>query len=166
MPRQHDAFHFTRRHVTLIPCFPEPIMDQRISIVTLGTDDLSRAVAFWEAMGWPRKARRFDSIAMFQAGGMVLAIYPFDKLAEDCGMADRGPGFGGFTLAHNVASREAVDELLARAVTNGATLQKPAHDAFWGGYTGYFCDPDGHPWEVAYNPFMVPGPDGTVTLAD
>jgi catechol 2,3-dioxygenase-like lactoylglutathione lyase family enzyme len=80
-------------------------MDQRISIVTLGTDDLHRAVAFWEAMGWPRKARKFDAIAMFQCGGMVLAIYPFDKLAEDCGMADRGPGFGGFTLAHNVGSK-------------------------------------------------------------
>ena len=111
-------------------------MDQRISIVTLGTDDLPRAVAFWEAMGWPRKARKFDAIAMFQCGGMVLAIYPFDKLAEDCGMADRGPGFGGFTLAHNVSSKAEVDALLARAVANGATLQKPAHDAFWGGYSG------------------------------
>jgi uncharacterized protein len=141
-------------------------MDQRISIVTLGTDDLPRAVAFWEAMGWPRKARKFDAIAMFQCGGMVLAIYPFDKLAEDCGMADRGPGFGGFTLAHNVGSKEEVDELLARAVDNGAVLQKAAHDSFWGGYSGYFRDPDGHPWEVVYNPYMLPGPDGAVTLAD
>jgi len=141
-------------------------MDQRISIVTLGTDNMARAVAFWEAMGWPRKARKFDAIAMFQCGGMAFAIYPFDKLAEDCGMTDRGPGFGGFTLAHNVGSKAEVDELLARAVANGATLQKAAHEAFWGGYSGYFCDPDGHPWEVAYNPFMLPGPDGAVTLAD
>ncbi|WP_017668089.1 VOC family protein [Sandarakinorhabdus sp. AAP62] len=150
-------------------------MDQRISIVTLGTDDMARAVAFWEAMGWPRKARKFDAIAMFQCGGLAFALYPFDKLAEDCGMTDRGAveggavrrrGFGGFTLAHNVRSKAEVDALLARAVANGATLQKPAHDAFWGGYSGYFCDPDGHPWEVVYNPFMLPGPDGSVTLAD
>ena len=141
-------------------------MDQRISIVTLGTDDLPRAVAFWEAMGWPRKARKFDAIAMFQCGGLAFAIYPFDKLAEDCGMTDRGPGFGGFTLAHNVRSKAEVDALLARAVANGATLQKPAHDAFWGGYSGYFCDPACHPWEVVYNPFMLPGPDGSITLGD
>lgn len=148
-------------------------MDQRISIVTLGTDDLPRAVAFWEAMGWPRKARQFDAIAMFQCGGLAFALYPFDKLAEDCGMTEAfedravrrgGPGFGGFTLAHNVRSKAEVDALLARAVANGGTLQKPAHDAFWGGYSGYFRDPDGHPWEVAYNPFMLPGPDGAVTL--
>ena len=150
-------------------------MDQRISIVTLGTDNMDRAVAFWEAMGWPRKMKKWEAIAMFQCGGMALAIYPFDKLAEDCGMAGAledcavrrgGPGFGGFTLAHNVGSKAEVDELLARAVANGGTLQKPAHDAFWGGYSGYFCDPDGHPWEVAYNPFMKLGPDGAVALGD
>jgi catechol 2,3-dioxygenase-like lactoylglutathione lyase family enzyme len=101
-------------------------MDQRISIVTLGTDDLPRAVAFWEAMGWPRKARKFDAIAMFQCGGLAFAIYPFDKLAEDCGMTDRGPSFGGFTLAHNVSSKAEVDALLARAVANGATLSADA----------------------------------------
>jgi catechol 2,3-dioxygenase-like lactoylglutathione lyase family enzyme len=141
-------------------------MDQRISIVTLGTDNMDRAVAFWEAMGWPRRARNFTAIAMFEAGGVAFAIYPFEKLAEDCGMTDRGPGFGGFTLAHNVASKAAVDELLARAVANGATLQKPAHEAFWGGYSGYFCDPDGHPWEVAYNPFVPMGADGELLLPE
>lgn len=141
-------------------------MDQRISIVTLGTDDLAKAVAFWEAMGWPRKQRKFDAIALFQCGGIAFAIYPFDKLAEDCGMADRGPGFGGFTIAHNVGSKAEVDALIARAVSHGATLQRAPHDAFWGGYSGYFCDPDGHPWEVAYNPFMPLNADGSVTLAD
>ena len=141
-------------------------MDQRISIVTLGTDDLPRAVAFWEAMGWPRRARAFDSIAMFQCGGIALAIYPFDKLAKDCGMTDRGPGFGGFTIAHNMGSKAEVDALLATAVAHGATLQKAAHEAFWGGYSGYFCDLDGHPWEVAYNPFVPMGPDGALILPD
>lgn len=141
-------------------------MDQRISIVTLGTDDMDRAVAFWEAMGWPRRARKFTAIAMFQAGGLAFAIYPFEKLAEDCGMADRGPGFGGFTIAHNVGSKAEVDALLARAVANGATLQKAAHEAFWGGYSGYFCDPDGHPWEVAYNPFVPMAADGSLVLPD
>ena len=141
-------------------------MDQRISIVTLGTDDMARAIAFWEAMGWPRRMKAFDAIAMFQAGGMVFALYPFDKLAEDCGMVDRGKGFGGFTIAHNVGSEADVDALLAQAVANGGTLQKPAHIAFWGGYSGHFCDPDGHPWEVAYNPFMPLNADGSVTLSD
>ncbi|KAB7644439.1 VOC family protein [Polymorphobacter fuscus] len=150
-------------------------MDQRISIVTLGTSDLARAVAFWEAMGWPRRAKAFDSIAMFQCGAIAFAIYPFDKLAEDCGMAGSidagavrrgGPGFGGFTIAHNVASEAEVDALLATAVAHGATLQKPAHKAFWGGYSGYFCDPDGHPWEVACNPFVPLGPEGEMLLPD
>ena len=141
-------------------------MDQRISIVTLGTDNMARAVAFWEAMGWPRKARKFDAIAMFQCGDMAFAVYPFDKLAEDCGMTDRGPGFGGFTFAHNVGSEAEVDALIERAVANGATLQVKPHKAFWGGYTGYFCDPDGHPWEVAYNPFMKLAADGRVVLED
>jgi uncharacterized glyoxalase superfamily protein PhnB len=141
-------------------------MDQRISIVTLGTDDLPRAVAFWEAMGWPRKAKAFDAIAMFQCGGIAFAIYPFDKLAQDCGMQDRGPGFGGFTLAHNVGSEAEVDALIDRAVANGGTLQVKPHKAFWGGYTGYFCDPDGHPWEVAHNPFVPMGPNGEMLLPD
>lgn len=141
-------------------------MDQRISIVTLGTDDLPRAVAFWEAMGWPRRAKAFNAIAMFQCGGLAFAIYPFDKLAKDCGMADRGPGFGGFTIAHNLASKAEVDALLLTAVANGAVLQTPAHEAFWGGYSGYFLDPDGHPWEIAYNPFVPLGPDGEMLLPD
>ncbi len=141
-------------------------MDQRISIVTLGTDDMARAVAFWEAMGWPRRAKAFTAIAMFQAGGLAFAIYPFDKLAKDCGMTDRGPGFGGFTLAHVVGSEAEVDALLANAVANGATLQKPAHKTLWGGYSGYFCDPDGHPWEVVFTPHLTLADGGSLTLPD
>ena len=140
-------------------------MDQRINIVTLGTHDMARAVAFWEAMGWPRRAKAFQAIAMFQCGSLVFALYPFAELAKDCGM-EGGPGFGGFTLAQNVASKPEVDALLARAVANGATLQKAAHEAFWGGYSGYFRDPDGHPWEVAYNPLVPMGPNGEMLLPD
>ena len=81
-------------------------------------------------------------------------------------MEDRGPGFGGFTIAHNLGSKAEVDALLATAVANGATLQVAAHEAFWGGYSGYFRDPDGHPWEVAYNPFVPMGPDGALILPD
>lgn len=141
-------------------------MDQRISIVTLGTNDMDRAVAFWEAMGWPRRAKAFTAIAMFQCGPVAFAIYPFDKLADDCGMTDRGVGFGGFTIAQNLPSKAAVDALLEKAVANGGTLQKPAHEAFWGGYSGYFLDPDGHPWEAAYNPFVPMGPNGELLLPD
>ncbi|MEM8920374.1 MAG: VOC family protein, partial [Pseudomonadota bacterium] len=106
------------------------------------------------------------AIAFFQTGGLALAIYPFDKLAEDCGMTDRGPGFGGFTIAYNTFSQEEVDDVLARAVAAGGKLQKAAHKAFWGGYSGYFLDPDGHPWEVAWNPFFMLTQDGEMLLPE
>lgn len=137
-------------------------MAEQLHIVTLGSDDIARAAAFWAAMGWQRRMRAADGIVFFQSGGMVLAIYPFDKLAEDCGMVDRGPGFGGFTLAILQPSPAAVDALMARAIGHGAALQKPAASAFWGGYSGYVLDPDGHPWEIAHNPFAVLHADGGV----
>ncbi len=137
-------------------------MAEQLHIVTLGSDDIVRAAAFWEAMGWQRRMQAADGIAFFQSGGMALALYPFDKLAEDCGMVDRGPGFGGFTLAILQPSPEAVDALMARAIANGASLQKPATPAFWGGYSGYVLDPDGHPWEIAHNPFVALHADGGV----
>jgi hypothetical protein len=137
-------------------------MAEQLHIVTLGSDDIARAAAFWEVMGWQRRMQASDGIAFFQSGGMALAIYPFDKLAEDCGMADRGPGFGGFTLAILQPSAAAVDALMAKAISHGATLQKPAAEAFWGGYSGYVLDPDGHPWEIAHNPFVELQADGGV----
>lgn len=141
-------------------------MDSRISIITLGVADLERSVAFWEAMGWRRRARAFEGIALFDAGGVVFGLYPFEKLAKDCQLpAERTP-FGGFTLAHNVRSKPEVDACLNKAVAAGGRLQVAAHDAFWGGYSGYFLDLDGYPWEVAYNPFVPIAEDGRLVLPD
>jgi hypothetical protein len=139
-------------------------MAEQLHIVTLGSDDVERAAAFWEAMGWSRRFSASTGIAFFQSGGMALALYPFDKLAEDCGMVDRGAGFGGFTLAILQPGTAAVDALIARMVSHGATLQKTAEPAFWGGYSGYVLDLDGHPWEIAYNPFVALQKDGGVSL--
>lgn len=141
-------------------------MEPRISIITLGSRDLQRSITFWEAMGWSRKARAFESIALFDAGGVVFGLYPVDKLAKDCRLPDDRGQFGGFTIAHNVRSRDEVDMCLARAVELGAHLQAPAHNAFWGGYSGYFLDLDGYPWEVAFNPFIPLGADGRLILPD
>jgi catechol 2,3-dioxygenase-like lactoylglutathione lyase family enzyme len=140
-------------------------MEPRISIVTLGTADMARACTFWEAMGLTRKAKSTPSMAFFQLNGLVLGLYPFDKLAKDCHLPG-GPPAGAVTIAYNARDEADVDAILAQAVAAGATLHVPAHKAFWGGYSGYFLDPDGHPWEVAYNPFCPLNEDGTVTLPD
>ena len=131
-------------------------MEPRISIVTLGVADLSRAVQFYrDGLGLPLRDDDSESIAFFETSGTWLALYPLDALADDVGIPADGTGFSGVTLAHNVRSRSEVDELLRVAVEAGATLVKPAEDVFWGGYSGYFTDPDGHLWEVAWNPFFT-----------
>ena len=140
-------------------------MEQRISIVTLGTADLARACAFWEAMGMDRRGRGSPGIAFFQMGAMVLGLYPFDKLAEDCGLPEAGVN-GRVTLAYNTRGEAEVDAVLAEAVAAGGSILKPAHRAFWGGWSGYFADPDGHPWEVAHNPFFPLGEKGEIILPD
>ena len=142
-------------------------MEQRLSIVTLGVADLDRSRAFYERLGWRRSGKAFDGVAFFRAGGgVVLALYPRHALAEDAGVPAEGTGFGGITLAHNARSREEVDAVLAEAEAAGAGLLKPAQDVFWGGYSGYFADPDGHPWEVAWNPHFPLAEDGSLTLPD
>ena len=129
-------------------------MKPHITIITLGVADLQRAINFYEkGLGLPRK-NESDSIAFFDMSGTMLALYPRDELAEDITISPEGPGFQGFTLAHNVASPEEVDMTLAEAVAAGAELVKPGQEAFWGGYSGYFKDPDGFYWEVAHNPFL------------
>ncbi len=140
-------------------------MEQRLSIVTLGTADMERACIFWEAMGLQRKSRSTPGMAFFQLGGMALGLYPFDKLADDCHLPG-GPPAGAVTLCHNTRSEAEVDAILAAATAAGATLHVPAHKAFWGGYSGYFRDPDGHPWEIAYNPFFPLAEDGSLVLPD
>lgn len=130
-------------------------MEARISIITLGVADLSRSVRFYrDGLGFPTEFKEGEGIAFFQLRGLRLALYPSAALAEDACLPPDRTRFGGFTLAHNVENRQEVDRVLALAVEAGASLLKPAADTFWGGYSGYFADPDGHPWEVAWNPFM------------
>ena len=128
-------------------------MEPRINIITLGVTDLSRSVEFYrDGLGLPLFDENTESIAFFQNRGTWLALYPRESLAADAGVATGGSGFSGVTLAHNVRTREEVDALLDVAVAAGATLVKPAQDTFWGGYSGYFADPEGYLWEIAWNP--------------
>ena len=139
-------------------------MEQRVSVATLGVSDLPRARAFYEALGWSTGADPGDDVVFFQSGGMVLALWDRAKLAEDSGVEDPG-GWGGVTLAHNVRSPAEVDAVIAEAEAAGATIARPGGETFWGGYSGCFLDPDGHPWEVAHNPHWTLGPDGSVRLS-
>lgn len=142
-------------------------MEPRISLITLGVHDLRRAVRFYrDGLGWPLSSVGGDEIAFFRTGGAVLALYPRDLLAADANLPGTGSGFGGMTLAHNVASKEQVDAVLATARAAGAEILKPAVDASWGGYAGYFADVDGYPWEVAWNPHFPLAADGTVLLPE
>jgi catechol 2,3-dioxygenase-like lactoylglutathione lyase family enzyme len=137
-------------------------MEQRVSLVTLGATDLRRSRAFYEALGWSGESPD-GSVVFFQAGGMVLALWDRSKLAQDSVVDDTG-GWGGITLAHNVASPDEVDAILARAEAAGATIARPGAPTFWGGYSGVFLDPDGHPWEIAHNPGWILDPNGSVRL--
>jgi catechol 2,3-dioxygenase-like lactoylglutathione lyase family enzyme len=138
----------------------------RVSLVTLGVADVARARAFYEAIGWSSRAEQGDDVVFFQSGGMVLALWSRAALAEDSGVADPTPGgFGGITLAHNVASPDEVRSEIAAARAAGATVTREPAETFWGGYSGVFCDPDGHPWEVAHNPHWGLGDDGSVRLS-
>jgi uncharacterized protein len=138
-------------------------MDQRISLITLGVADAMKAKAFYEALGWSGESPDND-VVFFQAGGMIVALWSRAKLAEDSVVTDTG-GWGGVTLAYNVNSPAEVDAVLAEAEAAGATIGRRGATAFWGGYTGVFIDPDGHPWEVAHNPGWTVHADGRTTLA-
>ena len=137
-------------------------MEPHVSLVTLGVADLARARAFYEALGW-RGEQPSDDVVFFQAGGMVVALWDREKLAEDSGVEDTG-GWGGITLAHNVRSPEEVDAVIAEAEKAGARIARPGGKTFWGGYSGIFVDPDGHPWEVAHNPHWTVAEDGSIRL--
>lgn len=134
-------------------------MKPRISMITLGVSDLRRSIAFYEeGLHLPR----IDSpptVAFFNLTGTWLGLFDRDSLAEDAGVSPAGNGFGGFTLSHNLESEAAVDAQMVAAMAAGAALIKPAQKVFWGGYAGYFADPDSHLWEVAYNPYMWVGPE-------
>jgi predicted lactoylglutathione lyase len=139
-------------------------VEQRLSLVTLGVSDLERSRAFYESLGWKTGAAPADDVVFFQAGGMIVALWGRDQLAEDSGVSDNG-GWGGVTLAYNTRSPAEVDEVIAEADAAGATIARPGAETFWGGYSGVFIDPDGHPWEVAHNPRWTIEEDGSVKLA-
>jgi uncharacterized protein len=139
-------------------------MEQRISIVTLGVSDLNRSRAFYERLGWRRSVAEAEGIVFFQLGGIALALYPRAELAKDANVPDAGSGFCGVTLAYNTRTREEVDTALMKAAAAGAKVLKPAKEAVWGGYSGYFADPDGFPWEVAWNPSFSIAGNGSIHL--
>jgi len=131
-------------------------MDPRITIITLGVADLKRATEFYrDGLGLPLRPGNEGAISFFTLKGVWLALYPRDELALDAGVSADGGGFSGVTLAHNVDTRDGVDELIAQAASAGGRVVKRAADASWGGYAGYFADPDGHLWEVAWNPHLT-----------
>ena len=134
-------------------------LSPRISMITLGVADISKAAAFYrDGLGFPQHPFDGDEVAFFSLNGTWLGLFGWEALAKDAGIPTREPGYGGFALAHNLASESEVDDVLATAVAAGATLVKPAQKVFWGGYSGYFADLDGHLWEVAHNPFQWIGP--------
>lgn len=138
-------------------------MQQRLSLITLGTRDLPRSRAFYEALGWKTDAAPDADVAFFQAVGLVVALWDREELAADSGVEDPG-GWGGITLAHNVSSPEEVDAVIAEAEAAGARITRHGAETFWGGYSGVFVDPDGHPWEVAHNPGWTITPEGETKL--
>jgi catechol 2,3-dioxygenase-like lactoylglutathione lyase family enzyme len=139
-------------------------MEQRISMVTLGVTDLARSRDFYQRLGWTPSGASNEAIVFFQAGGVAVALYPRAELAKDAHLTPDGQGFGGITIAYNARSREEVDAVLAEAQAAGARILKAAEEAFWGGYSGYFADPDGFAWEVAWNPFFAIAEDGSLRL--
>jgi uncharacterized protein len=139
-------------------------VEQRVSLITLGVSDLARSRQFYEAMGWHSDTDPEMGVVFFQCNCMVLALWSREELAADSGVADGG-GWGGCTPAQNVRSPEEVDAVIEQAREAGATIARAGAPTFWGGYSGVFVDPDGHPWEVAHNPHWTLGADGSVKLS-
>ena len=140
-------------------------MEQRISLVTLGVCDLARSKAFYARLGW--HGQEVEETMFLQAGGQALVLWDREKLAADCGLpGGPAPGFGGIVLAHNVRSSAEVDEIVRTAQDAGATVTRAPAPTFYGGYAGVFTDPDGHAWEIAWNPGFPLGEDGTLTIPD
>lgn len=142
------------------------VVPARISLITLGVADVARSTAFYEAMGWARSAHSVDGeVSFFGTADSVLAVYDVAKLARDVGSdATALPPFTGVTLAINVESAAEVDRVVAEAEAAGASVRKRPEKATWGGYVGYFTDPDGHAWEVAHNPFFAQDEDGRLRV--
>ena len=139
-------------------------MEQRISVITLGVADLDRSQRFYESgLAWKLGAEE-GRIRFFQLNGLILALYPREELAGDAGLPSKGIGFRAITLAYNTRSRKEVEDILLKAESAGGSIVKPAQEVFWGGYSGYFADPDGHLWEIAHNPFWRLDDSGNIHL--
>jgi uncharacterized protein len=141
-------------------------LDPRISLITLGVEDVARATEFYEKLGWKKSSASQDSVTFIQLKGTVLGLFSREALAHDAQVENTPKGFSGITLAHNVSSERGVDAVFKFALSCGATEVKKPEKVFWGGYSGYFADPDGHLWEVAYNPFFPLNAEGHVILGD
>lgn len=137
---------------------------QRVTLITLGVTDLAASRAFYGALGWQESPRSQETIALFQINGMALGLFGLGALADDQGRADAKLGFGAMTLAQNFETEVEVNAAFEKAISCGATALKAPETVFWGGYSGYYADPDGHVWEVAHNPFWPLDPDGSLTL--
>ncbi len=141
-------------------------MEQRVTMISLGVDDVAASTAFYKRLGWvPSVGMSNESITFFQIGGIFMGLYGRTALAEEANLTV-GTGFGGMAIAYNGRSKDEVDAVLALAEKSGAKILNPAKEMFWGGYSGYFADPDGHVWEVAFNPFLPIAEDGTIKLPD
>jgi uncharacterized protein len=141
-------------------------MDPRITLITLGVTDLARSRAFYETLGWKASAASQSEVAFFQGNGLALALFGRGALAKDAGIEDVPTGFAAISLAYNARTKAEVDEVYREALAAGAKAVKAPIDVFWGGYSGYFADPDGHLWEVAYNPFFPLDELGNLRLPD
>ena len=142
-------------------------MEQRISMIALGVRDLQQARQFYETgLGWKASKLGGDKSIFFQLGGMVLGLYPIELLEEDANLSRKSPDFSGITIAYNAHDKTEVERVLNEAQQAGATILKPAQNAFWGGYSGYFADLDNHPWEIAWNPNWKIDGDGSLQLPD
>ena len=142
-------------------------MNPCLTVITLGVSDLARARKFYcDGLGFRPSSSSNEHIVFLRAGAIVLSLYSRESLAQDAHLPADGSGFGGIALARNLGSKAEVDQALAVAQQAGARILKPAQEVFWGGYSGYFADPDGHPWEVAYNPHWTLSPAGLVELPD
>lgn len=139
---------------------------QRVTLITLGVDDMARARAFYEALGWSPHPSSQPSVTFYQMHGSVLGLFGRADLAKDQGRPGASLGTGAMTLAQNFETRAAVDAAWRRALDAGATALKAPEEVFWGGYSGYYADPDGHVWEIAHNPFWPLAEDGSLTLPD
>ncbi len=140
-------------------------MNQNLHLITLGVRDFKRSYEFYtKTLGWKSSTKSGDDVAFFQAGGVVFAIYPREKLAEDALVSQEGSGFSGITLAYNARSESEVDKIIKDLRSKGVKIVKEPQKAFWGGYSSYFADPDDYHWEVAYNPYFSFDENGNLKL--